>query len=80
MLEGTDPYGPDAIIAVGIVLTYTLGTWFIPGPRPFNARVWFKGPHTESLDFDAVPDGGPGASVRGGNALEVPLAVKAGII
>lgn len=32
-----------AIIAVGVVLTYSLGTWFIPGPKPFNARKWFTG-------------------------------------
>lgn len=28
-----------AIIAVGVVLSYSLGTWFIPGPRPLNAKV-----------------------------------------
>ena len=32
-----------AIIAVGFVLTYALGTWFLPGPMPLNARKWFKG-------------------------------------
>ena len=57
------------------MLAYALGTWFLPGPKPFNAREWFKGPNITALAFDAVPDGGPGASVRGGKGYEVPLGV-----
>jgi hypothetical protein len=73
-----------AIIAVGFVLTYALGTWYIPGPKPLNARKWFTGPHLEALHFDVVPDGGPGASVRGGEealkAVKMPEGVKMGVI
>ena len=53
-----------AIIAVGVVLTYSMTTWFIPGPRPFNARKWFTGPNIEGLS-ENVPDAGPGASMKG---------------
>lgn len=55
----------DAIIAVGVVLVYSLSTWFFPGPKPFNARTWFSGPNLDGLAMDKVVDGGPGASVRG---------------
>ena len=57
-----------AIIAVGVVLSYSAGTWFIPGPKPFNARKWFKGPNVDALDFTQALDGGPGASMHGGEA------------
>ena len=46
-----------AIIAVGIVLSYSLGTWILPGPKPFNARKWFQGPNIHALNFEAAPDG-----------------------
>lgn len=65
------------------MLTYALGTWFLPGPMPMNARKWFTGPHIEALNFDVVPDGGPGASVRGGDALKdikMPEGVKMGMV
>ena len=76
-----------AIIAVGVVLTYALGTWFLPGPKPLNARKWFKGPNVAGLDFESAPDGGPGASMRAGDAFKgeelrvppVPESVKLGI-
>ena len=58
----------DAARQVGVVLTYSMGTWFIPGPKPFNARRWFKGPHLEALEVAAefgIVDYGPGASMIG---------------
>ena len=60
---------------------YSLATWFVPGPKPLNARVWFTGPNLDGLSMDKVVDGGPGASVRGGcegqemQAPPVPLGV-----
>ena len=64
----------DAIIAVGVVLVYSLSTWFIPGPKPFNARTWFSGPNLDGLQLDKIVDGGPGASVRGATeGLDVQL-------
>jgi len=51
---------------VGVVLSYSLGTWFVPGPKPLNARVWFKGPNLENLHTEKVVDGGPGASFHAG--------------
>ena len=41
------------------------------------------GPNIGALNFDIVPDGGPGASVRGGDALKdvkLPEGVKLGVI
>ena len=67
---------------MGVVLVYSLSTWFFPGPKPLNARTWFSGPNLDGLALDKVIDGGPGASVRGASeGLEtavvppVPLGV-----
>ena len=64
-----------AIIAVGVVLVYSLATWFLPGPKPLNARTWFKGPNLSGLATDVVPDAGPGASMHGGALPPVPIGV-----
>lgn len=64
-----------AIIAVGVVLVYSITTWFLPGPKPLNARVWFKGPNLSGLDTVTVPDAGPGASMHGGAPPPVPIGV-----
>lgn len=60
------------------MLVYSFSTWFVPGPKPFGAKSWFKGPHLESLDIAAVADAGPGASMHGvmeGKPLPVPIGV-----
>ena len=64
-----------AVIAVGVVLAYATATWFLPGPRPFNARAWFKGPNLRGLSTELFPDAGPGASIAGGsiNGKDIPL-------
>jgi len=64
-----------AIIAVGVVLVYSVATWFLPGPKPLNARSWFKGPNLSGLATDVIPDAGPGASMHGGPPPPVPIGV-----
>lgn len=68
------PFFPSyAIIAVGVVLVYSLGTWVLPGKA--GARNWFKGPHLESLSMEEALDGGPGASMHGAKELPQPIGV-----
>lgn len=67
--------------AVGVVLVYATATWIMPGPRPLNARTWFKGPRLQELDTETYPDAGPGASMSGKmmDGSEPPLPVPIGV-
>ena len=44
-----------APIAVGIVLVWCLGTWFVPGPWPLGAQTWFAGPPVVSVPGEPAP-------------------------
>ena len=61
---------------MGVVIVYATATWYLPGPKPLNAKVWFQGPNLSGLHTEEVPDAGPGASMRAGAIPDVyPIGV-----